>query len=86
MNFPSELKKQIPGAETLVRFKRWPRLKHNWVNKLVYIYSNEHFAFWRANAQGYTNSKEQAGVYTFEEAWAATNHCGPEKRIAYHLV
>lgn len=32
------------------------------------IWSNEHRAWWRANAQGYTTSHERAGRYTREEA------------------
>ena len=34
------------------------------------IWSNEHRAWWRPKAQGYTDSHERAGRYTREEAVA----------------
>lgn len=52
---------------------------------LVYIYSGQWRAFWRANASGYTGDLSQSGVYTLADAWRRTSHCGPEKQI-YYLV
>lgn len=51
----------------------------------VRIWSDEHRAWWRAECCGYTTQIEAAGTYTFEEAWAATSHCGPEKRIVFEV-
>ncbi len=36
--------------------------------KNLYVYSNEHQAFWRPNSCGYTTDILQAGLYTKEEA------------------
>lgn len=51
----------------------------------VLIWSGEHGAYWGPNNCGYYD-RDRAGAYTFEEAYAVTQHCGPEKRIAYELV
>lgn len=49
----------------------------------VRIWSGEHRAWWRANRSGYCSDVAGAGVYPFEDAWQASQHCGPEKQIAY---
>lgn len=49
--------------------------------ELVFIWSEEHRAYWRPDGCGYTNRISQAGVYTRDDAEARTGHCGPEKRI-----
>jgi len=58
----------------------------NWRGKVVYIYSNEHDAYWRTDGHGYTSDGLEAGLFRFEEAWDRTNHVGPEKRIEFRLV
>lgn len=50
------------------------------------IWSGEHRAWWRANRSGYTTDEQAAGIYSFEEAYAATRHCGPEKQIELQIV
>ena len=52
----------------------------------VWIYSAEHNAWWRPNSRGYTSNKEIAGVYDLTDAYSATSHCGPEKKIFFELV
>lgn len=53
----------------------------------VRIWSGEHGAYWRQGGCGYTDGcAEDAWVLPFEEAFATTRHCGPEKRIAYEAV
>lgn len=42
--------------------------------------------WWRAGGHGYTDQVHEAGVYTFEEAWKASSHCGPEKGIVYEVL
>jgi len=62
------------------------RTRAKLAGKTVRIWSAEHRAWWRPNLCGYTVHAEVAGRYSFEEAWAATNHCGPEKRIVFEVV
>ena len=54
--------------------------------RLVNIYSGEHAAYWRADYKGYSTDLKAAGVYQLSDAIAATQHCGPEKKIKYHFV
>ena len=49
----------------------------------VRIWSQEHGAYWRPGRCGYTRHPEEAGVYSFDDALASTDHCGPEKGIYY---
>ena len=59
-------------------------------DRKVHIISNH--GIWRKGAMGYTNNFAEAGVYTLEEAYDYSGHCGPEKRVVYtdvspmHLV
>lgn len=48
------------------------------------LIETEH-GFWRAGAAGYT-TQDKAAEYTGADAYAATAHCGPEKRVRYHPV
>lgn len=50
---------------------------------LVYIWSDQHKAYWRPKAQGYTAREVEAGVWPRQEAVAMTKHCGPEKKIGF---
>ncbi|HYW77225.1 MAG TPA: hypothetical protein VFA48_11495 [Gammaproteobacteria bacterium] len=51
------------------------------VGDYVYIWSDEHHAYWRPNAAGYTYDVLQAGVYNRSDAEAHTRNSGPEKKI-----
>lgn len=70
----------LKDLESLVDYKE---LTQRIPNVSVLIYSQEHGMFWCAEASGYTRSRENAGIYTFQDAWACTHHCGPEKGIAF---
>ena len=52
---------------------------------LVYIYSREYEAFWRAGGGNYVKNIDFAGVYTLAEAYSKTSHCSAETEI-YFLV
>jgi len=52
----------------------------------VRIYSREHHAWWRANGSGYAEDIADAGIYTFQDAWGRSSHCGPEKQIEYDIL
>lgn len=74
------------GWISLDYLKRYPTSRRSleWLKKdTVRIWSNEHCLYWRANRSGYTSDIREAGIYTFKEAYAATNHCGSEKGITY---
>lgn len=58
-----------------------PRASEALAGEPVRIWSGEHVAYWRANAQGYVEDVEAAGIYSFEDALAHIAHCGPEKRL-----
>lgn len=73
-------------SELLKTLKRHPGKQIPFKGTKVKIYSQEHEAYWRPNFSGYTTFSEAAGVYTFEEAWKNSNHCGPEKGIRYEIV
>lgn len=72
--------------ETLERFLCWPTLLQKWKNKKVLIWSGQWQLYWRSNKCGYTCSPFEAGIYDFDEAFFATKHCGPEKRIEFKLA
>lgn len=68
------------------------RIDHNrkrWLSRLgsrlVRIYSGQWGAYWRPDRSGYTGFAE-SGVYTFADAFDASGHCGPEKRIIYEFL
>lgn len=59
---------------------------HSLADELVWIWSDEHQAYWRPDAAGYTRRASAAGIYTRAEAERLTGHCGPEKRIEIEPV
>ena len=69
---------------TSMQRKGGERTKVKFSGKHVRIWSAEWRAWWRPKAQGYTGNIEEAGVFPFDDAWARSHHCGPEKRISYH--
>ena len=77
---------------TVEQLKSDPNLRAAWADKLVYIYSKEHGAYWRANGCGYvaptytTRITDEVGVFDFAQAWKLTAHCGPEKAIEFEEI
>lgn len=76
--------------ERINNYRKWHKdmaelLKNN-AGAKVHIWSDEHGAYWRSNRCGYTTEKEQAGVYTIEDAWNAVSHVGIEKRISFQII
>lgn len=61
------------------------RVRAKMADHAVLIWSDEHQAWWRPKCQGYTTHRTYAGIYAFEDAWAATRHCGPEKQIVFEV-
>lgn len=57
-----------------------------WCRQRVIIWSQEHCAWWRQDAAGYTTDANAAGVYEFADAYDRTKHCGPEKRIGFYAT
>ncbi|HEV7293080.1 MAG TPA: hypothetical protein VGN79_12245 [Devosia sp.] len=74
------------GLLTSMRRKGGERTKAKFVGRTVRIWSGEWSAWWRPESRGYTDDITQAGIYSFEDAWATSAHCGPEKKIAYEIV
>ena len=52
----------------------------------VVIWSDEHHAYFRSEALGYTTELDQAGVFEFGDAYARTKHTGAEKKIWFYRV
>lgn len=73
-------------SELLKTLKRHPGKQIPFKGTKVKIYSEEHAAYWRSAQSGYTTFEEAAGIYTFEDAWRVSSHCGPEKGIRYEIV
>lgn len=71
---------------TLERIKRSILAKKFLTKRTVRIWSHQWRAWWRQNKCGYTDDPEQAGIFSGEEAFANTSHCGPEKEIRYELL
>lgn len=71
---------------TQIHLSRHPDKRESWAGRTVRIWSGEWKAFWRSNSAGYTYETDSAGLYSFEDAWKATSHCGPEKKIKFELV
>ncbi|MEM1123486.1 MAG: hypothetical protein AAGJ18_23815 [Bacteroidota bacterium] len=88
----------LVGEEEMSKHVLDYRIAHQkWVNKMTdlvdnhgdqkcYIKSGQWHAYWRPNRCGYTEKQSEAGVYTVKEAWAATSHCGLEKKISFELI
>lgn len=47
------------------------------------IWSDEHKAWWREGANGYTDQQDQAGKMPLLHAWEYTMSAGAEKRLYY---
>lgn len=70
---------------TLFSIKCWPSKAKALADKHVRIWSNEHRAWWRPEGCGYTTNVNEAGIYTFKDAFDCTSDCGPEKGIEYYV-
>lgn len=66
----------------LVEWKR----REWWCRQTVAIWSQEHSAWWRPEAKGYTDYEEAAWVVDFPTAYDHTKHCGPEKGIVFYTM
>lgn len=51
----------------------------------VLVYSGQWGAYWGPNRKGYTGI-DDGGTYTLAEAYSATSHCDPSKKIEFHAV
>tara|TARA_B110001454_G_scaffold54930_2_gene53697 strand:- start:1247 stop:2026 length:780 start_codon:yes stop_codon:yes gene_type:complete len=79
---PSPVENGMLGLESI---KENPELKDRFKNMKCRIYSWEWGYYWRMNGCGYA-SKDDAGIYSFEDAYDRTNHCGSEKGIWYEII
>lgn len=70
----------------LMQIKGQPQLRDELAVRRCRIYSREHMLYWRANANGYTSTALEAGVYAFADAYRRTSHCGPEKGVAFEIL
>lgn len=70
---------------TLTSLRKRADLFQRFAGAHVRIWSGQWQQWWRPEASGYTSDFTEAGVYTFEDAWSRSSHCGPEKRIAYEV-
>ena len=91
--------KELRGGEALSEMKKQNEVKIERVSlerildesefknkyKNVRIYSGEWGMYWRSKS-GYTNNKDEAQIFTIEEALNLSSHCGPEKKIKYELA
>ncbi len=77
-------------AEYNKKWKEWRSKMINLVesspNAMVYIWSGQWRSYWRPNCNGYTISKDHAGIYPIKEAWANVSHCGLEKQISFEII
>src|SRR5712691_6450786 len=68
-----------------VGLSQW-KAREWWCRQSVMIWSQEHRAWWRPQALGYTNLKREAWVVNFPTAYDQTKHCSPEKKISYYTA
>ncbi len=73
------------GLLSLESIKSNPSLRRELTGKQCLILSEQWGYFWRPKGSGY-GTESEAGIYDWEDAFAATHHCGPEKRIFYKLI
>lgn len=55
-------------------------------NANVRIFSGQWGQYWLSNGQGYTNQRDEAGIYSIQDAYNRIYHCGLEKKIELHLI
>jgi hypothetical protein len=55
-------------------------------NRIVLIWSDEHRAWWKPTANGYTDDRDEAGRWWLKDAWLQTKHCDPSKRIMFETA
>lgn len=67
-------------------FKQNVKLKDLMKGVNVYIRSGQWGSYWRPNGCGYTEYKDRAGKYDFDEAYLSTYHCGEEKQISFEII
>lgn len=73
-----------PDIVWLTDIKRDPTQGQSLAGQNVYIISNDGApCYWKPYFCGYSGCIRKAGIYTFEEAYEATKHCGPEKKVGY---
>jgi len=47
----------------------------------VFIWSDEWQFYWRDEGQGYTQYRNEAGMFPINEAWERIKDAGPEKKL-----
>lgn len=80
-------KKTIFGHDWVSKtyLDRYPNSSRTWVwSQRVVLIRTEH-GIWRANGCSYTYDKQEAGWYTFLEAWSHIKDLGPEKQACLLL-
>ena len=73
------------GLLSLKAIKDNPSLLESMGNPMCRIYSAEWGYYWRPKGAGY-GSQSEAGMYSFQNAYMTTKHCGPEKQIWYEFA
>lgn len=81
-----DLKSATRRLLTSMQRKGGERTRAKLAGTKVFIWSDEHRAYWRPGRAGYTTHQIAAGIYDFEDAWNSTRHCGPEKRIVFIVI
>jgi hypothetical protein len=52
----------------------------------VLIWTGEHRAWWRPQGMGYTDDRDEAGRWFFDDALATVRHCGRDKHISFEMA